>query len=123
MSDVILESICNDGLSNKICKGGRGNKATYETTHCRVPVELKEVVNRLSDEYKLTGNVPTVKRVNIFNPTPMTEPVVDTTPSECTLTKEEAIALANSILKSKKGAKAALEKLLTSLYSPPVTLD
>jgi len=123
MSDVIVESICNDALSSKISKGGRGNKATYETTHCRVPVELKELVNRLSDEYKLTGNVPTIKRVNIFNPSHRTEPLVDTTPSECTLTKDEAIALANSILKSKKGAKPTLEKLLTSLYSPPVTLD
>jgi len=123
MSDVILESICNEALSNKISRGGRGNKATYETTHCRVPVELKELVNRLSDEYKLTGNVPTVKRVNSFNPNPVTLPVVDTTPSECTLTKDEAIALANSILKSKKGAKASIEKLLTGLYSHPVTLD
>jgi len=80
MSDVILESICNDALSNKVSKGGRGKKAHYETTHVRIPVELKELVNRLSDEYKLTGNVPTIKRVNIFNPSHRTEPLVDTTP-------------------------------------------
>jgi len=79
MSDVILESICNDALSNKVSKGGRGKKAHYETTHVRIPVELKELVNRLSDEYKLTGNVPTIKRVNIFNPSHRTEPLVDTT--------------------------------------------
>jgi len=92
MTDIILESICNDALSNKISKGGRGNKAHYETTHVRIPVELKELVNRLSDEFKLTGNVPTIKRVNIFNPNHRTEPLVDTTTSEETFESLPIIA-------------------------------
>jgi len=92
MSDVILESICNDALSNKVSKGGRGKKAHYETTHVRIPVELKELVNRLSDEYKLTGNVPTIKRVNIFNPNHRTEPLVDTITSEETFESLPIIA-------------------------------
>jgi hypothetical protein len=91
-----------------VSKGGRGKKASYETTHARIPVELKEVVQKLSDDYKLTGNIPSLEPVNS---------------SEITFTKEEAIALANQILKSKKGAKYCLEKLLTGLYSPPVSLD
>jgi hypothetical protein len=79
MTNVILESIYSDGSTNKISKGGRGNKAHYETTHVRIPVELKELVNRLSDEFKLTGNVPTIKRVNSFNHDPVVAPLVDTT--------------------------------------------
>ena len=90
---------------NAINKGGRGKKATYETTHARIPVALKDLVQSLSDQYKLTGTLPSVEA------------------SEITFTKDEAIALANQILKSKKGAKHCLEKLLTGLYSLPVSLD
>ena len=92
-----------------INKGGRGKKADYETTHARIPVELKELVQSLSNDYKLTGKVPSLEPISV---------------TQHTLTKEEAIALANQLLKSKKGgAKYCLEKLLTALYSPPVTLD
>ena len=91
-----------------ISKGGYNGKAWYETTHARIPVELKELVQSLSNDYKLTGKVPSLE------PIPVSQP---------SLTKEEAIALANQLVKSKKGAKHCLEKLLTGLYSPPVTLD
>ena len=91
-----------------ISKGGYNGKAWYETTHARIPVELKELVQALSNEYKLTGKVPSLEPIPVF---------------QLTLTKEEAIALANQLVKSKKGAKHCLEKLLTTLYSPPVILD
>ena len=91
-----------------ISKGGYNGKAWYETTHARIPVELKELVQSLSNDYKLTGKVPSLE------PIPVSQP---------SLTKEEAIALANQLVKSKKGAKHCLEKLLTALYSPPVSLD
>ena len=91
-----------------ISKGGYNGKAWYETTHARIPVKLKELVQSLSNEYKLTGNVPSLEPISV---------------SQLTLTKEEAIALANQLVKSKKGAKHCLEKLLTALYSPPVILD
>lgn len=92
----------------EISKGGRGHKAIYETTHARIPVALKDLVTKLSNEYKQTGTVPSL------------EPVAN---QSSTFRKDEAIALAKEILKSKKGAKHCLEKLLTALYSPPVTLD
>ena len=91
-----------------ISKGGYNGKAWYETTHARIPVELKELVQSLSNDYKLTGKVPSLE------PIPVSQP---------SLTKEDAIALANQLVKSKKGAKHCLEKLLTALYSPPVSLD
>ena len=92
----------------KINQGGRGKKADYETTIARLPVALKELVQTIGNEYKLTGNVPSLEPIPVF---------------QLTLTKEEAIALANQLVKSKKGAKHCLEKLVTALYSPPVTLD
>ena len=91
-----------------ISKGGYNGKAWYETTHARIPVELKELVQSLSNDYKLTGKVPSLEPISV---------------SQHTLTKEETIALANQLVKSKKGAKHCLEKLLTALYSLPVTLD
>ena len=33
-------------------KGGRGITAPYQTTHCRVPIPLKEVIDKLVNEYK-----------------------------------------------------------------------
>ena len=91
-----------------ISKGGYNGKAWYETTHARIPVELKELVQSLSNDYKLTGKVPSLELMPV---------------SQLILTKVEAIALANQLVKSKKGAKHCLEKLLTTLYSPPVILD
>ena len=91
-----------------ISKGGRGKKADYETTIVRVPVELKELVQTIGNEYKLTGNIPSLEPVSV---------------SQLILTKEEAIALANQLIKSKKGgAKYCLENLLQVIYSSDISL-
>ena len=37
----------------KYVKGGRGKKAPYQTTHCRVPEPCKPVVEKLVAYYKL----------------------------------------------------------------------
>lgn len=34
-------------------KGGRGKKALYETTHSRIPENIKEIVDSISNSYKL----------------------------------------------------------------------
>ena len=53
---------------NTINKGGRYNKAFYKTTHVRIPVELKELVQSLSNDYKLTGNVPSLEPMPVSQP-------------------------------------------------------
>jgi len=40
--------------------GGRGNQAPYDTTHVRVPVPIKELVQAASRHYRKTLNVPTL---------------------------------------------------------------
>ena len=35
-----------------VTKGGRGKKAPYETTHCRIPLPLKPIVEQLANAYK-----------------------------------------------------------------------
>ena len=37
----------------KYVKGGRGKKAPYQTTHCRVPEPCKPIVEKLVAYYKL----------------------------------------------------------------------
>lgn len=93
-------------------KGGRGHEAPYETTHVRVPVPIKAKVDRLIDDYRktiLTGNQPETEKHDIGYAVSLT-------------TLGEAKAIAQQILKQKKGAKLSLEKLLTALYEGEVTL-
>jgi hypothetical protein len=35
-----------------VTKGGRGKKAPYESTHCRIPLPLKPIVEQLANAYK-----------------------------------------------------------------------
>ena len=43
--------------------GGRGNQAPYETTHVRIPVPIKELVQAASKYYRETLFLPTLKMV------------------------------------------------------------
>lgn len=81
-------------------KGGRGRKAPYETTHVRIPVPIKEVVEKLSIDYK-EGN--------------FTEPVD-------AISLEKALEEAKRILKAKKSARVSMQNLLTSIYNVDVEL-
>lgn len=83
-----------------VWKGGRGVKAPYETTHVRIPVEIKEQVEALSEAYK-SGKLQTA-----FNP----------------LSKDDSIELARQVLKRKKSAKLSMESLLTGIYGEKISL-
>jgi hypothetical protein len=86
-------------------KGGRGLKAPYESTHLRVPVPLKDEIERLIEKYResvLTGIDS------------------DNQPGLCDY--EQAVEYANSILKQKKSARQSVEKLLTAIYGRETTL-
>ena len=39
-------------MSLKSTKGGRGHIAPYETTHARIPVQIKDYVSFVSDSFK-----------------------------------------------------------------------
>jgi chromosomal replication initiation ATPase DnaA len=92
-------------------KGGRGRKAPYETTHVRIPVFLKPIVDQLSNKYReLVDADEDICKEKLL---PKAE-----------MDKEEATRLARKILRSKKGNKQAqFEKLLTSIYGEDITLD
>jgi hypothetical protein len=74
--------------------GGRGIKAPYQTTHCRIPEPIKPLVEKLSADYKATLDVPKIP-----------------------LSKIEAEKIVEELLINKRmSKKVALEKLLTAIY-------
>jgi len=81
--------------------GGRGNKAPYESTHVRVPEPIKAEVERV---------------VDLFRQGCLEEPIASIKNST------EAIAAAKGILRSKRGARECLGKLLTALYDREIKL-
>jgi hypothetical protein len=83
-----------------VWRGGRGAKAPYETTHVRIPVDIKDQVEKLSNDYKL-GIIGESK-----NPIPL----------------EDAIEAAKKILKQKKSATVSLKSLLTKIYGESISL-
>ena len=94
-------------MSN-VPKGGRGYRAPYETTHRRIPLEIKPEVEILIERYRdavLNGEdyIPTVQEAE--NP-------IKVIPSY-----EEAVSLARKILKQKQSARVSLAKLVSALYN------
>lgn len=78
-----------------INKGGRGKKADYETKVIRVPLPIVSEVETL---------------IECFRNDLLDKPFSDSR------SLDEAIAIANHILKSKKSAKESIKKLLQVLY-------
>lgn len=84
----------------RVWKGGRGVKAPYESTHVRVPIPIKEEVEKLIDQFK-SGEQKEEKKLASF---------------------EESVDVARRILSQKKSARVSMEKLLTSIYGVEVSL-
>jgi len=88
--------------------GGRGNKAPYGTTHMRVPVPIKEILEQLVEKYKQA--VVEGQEVNLeLNSTNV-------------LSLEQATEKAKQILAQKKSAKLSLKNLLTAIYGVEIEL-
>lgn len=83
-----------------VWKGGRGVKAPYESTHVRVPVPIKEEVEKLIEKFK-SGDKEEEKQLPSL---------------------EESVEIARVILNQKKSARVSVEKLLTGIYGVEVSL-
>lgn len=81
-------------------KGGRGLRASYETTHVRVPLPIKEIIEKIANQYRDTEEVPNLDFLN----------------------SGEIIELARKILRHKKSARISLEKFLKSIYKQDIKL-
>lgn len=87
--------------------GGRGKKAPYETTHIRVPVEIKAEIEMLIEIYRqevLSGDGK-----NDLDSS-------ESEPKSSQVNHIEASVIAKGILAHKRSARESLGKLLTAIY-------
>lgn len=95
------------GFIMNICKGGRGKVAPYETTHVRVPIPVKSIVDKIVADYRESGIIPNIdKPVNWFNQ------VAKTTPKP----KEQILSQLDEIRKTKKIGKDTINQILELIY-------
>jgi hypothetical protein len=123
--------------------GGRGKKAPYETTHVRIPVDLKSQVEELVENYRNSGlavaeknSDNTINNLSINyhelvkimiekfkdNDLFISENLNKKCSSNLCLNIEQSIELANSLLLSSRTKKAVAENLLTAIYQVEVKL-
>jgi len=123
--------------------GGRGKKAPYETTHVRIPVDLKPQVELLVEEFRDNGCVvkdnavensltssddfiqkmiQEFKNNDMFIIQESNEISHDTLMNELNLKLEESIKLANELLVTRATKKEVVNKLLTALFGIEVKL-
>lgn len=88
-----------------ILKGGRGQKAPWETTHVRCPVPIRDEIQSQINQWK-------AKRIG-GDSTYEEKPLADL---------DSVINLAEKVLNQKKSARVSIEKLLTEIYGQEVKL-
>jgi hypothetical protein len=123
--------------------GGRGKRAPYETTHVRIPVDLKPQVELLIEEFRNNGftidnqitNNPSInssefikqmieefKNNNMLIIQETNDISDDKIMSYLNLKLEDSIKLANEILATRATKKELVNKLLTALFGIEVKL-
>ena len=123
--------------------GGRGKKAPYETTHVRIPVDLKPQVELLIEEFRNNGFTIDNQIVNnsSINSSEFIKQMIeefknnnmliiqetndisdDKIMSYLNLKLEESVKLANEILATRATKKELVNKLLTALFGIEVNL-
>ena len=123
--------------------GGRGNKAPYETTHVRIPVDLKPQIELLVQEFRDNGCVvkdnavknsstnsddfmhkmiQEFKNNNLLIIQESNEISHDTLMNELNLKLEDSIKFANELLATRATKKEVVNKLLTTLFGIEVKL-
>lgn len=86
--------------------GGRGHTAPYETTHVRVPVPIKDKVEKLIEDYRksvIDGKEVEVSPKLLFDDF------------------QEPLEIARKIVRRKLSARHSLARLLSELYGVKVT--
>jgi hypothetical protein len=123
--------------------GGRGKKAPYETTHVRVPVDLKPQIEEIIDSYRNGDTIDISKYLNddddkfdrlmdrLANYLYKREAVVmlkdDGTSDQSILDAqhdqiEESIKLAKRLIETRITKKELATRLLTAIYNIDVIL-
>ena len=85
--------------------GGRGKVAPYETSHVRVPLPVKDKVNKIIEDYRLS----IIDGIN--------------TQDTVLITFSESKSLAKKLLRAKRSKLETIAKLLTSIYGIEISKD
>jgi len=96
--------------------GGRGKKATYETTHVRVPLPVKDEVMRVIEAFRGKEDSSTINPLTALHENSLTGNGIKL------LTSLEAIEIAKNLLSQKKSARISMEKLISAIYGETVKL-
>jgi regulatory protein YycI of two-component signal transduction system YycFG len=121
--------------------GGRGKKAPYETTHVRIPVDLKSQVEKLVEDYRNSGLIILDDNDNKF---PLNQSInyrefVDCMIQEfkqnglylgqnekiigqstSLLSEDDAYKSANNFMKSKRTKRVIVADLLSCIYGTSI---
>lgn len=90
-------------------KGGRGKVAPYQTVTVRIPLPIKDCVDKLSDDYRESQIIPIIHAINKIE--------------SSTIPLEEAILKAQEILDDKKASKkVSFQRLLKAIYGQSINL-
>jgi len=123
--------------------GGRGKKAPYETTHVRIPIDLKPHVELLIEEFRnngfaidnqITNNssinssefikqmIKEFKNNDLIIVQESSKISQDVVTDSLNLKLEESIKLANQLLATRATKKDVASKLLTALFGIEIKL-
>lgn len=123
--------------------GGRGKKAPYETTHVRIPIDLKSQVEKLVEKFRDNGcttdnenhqnlsinsddfiqkMIQEFEKNNLFIIQESKEISQDILMNALNLNLEQSIEFANNLLATRATKKEVVGKLLTSLFGVEVKL-
>lgn len=124
-------------------KGGRGKKAPYQTTHYRIPEPLKDCIVSIAEKWKLSvvagdlGSfsvecgphkwITNPEDLEVYptasHPLPIIEAIEDIEMPRAKISKDEAVAMAQAMIKAKKPAKnQAMAELLSAIYGEKIEL-
>lgn len=91
-------------------KGGRGKVAPYATITVRIPLPIKPIVDKLSDDYRESSLIPIIAAIKEKESKPI--------PLKDAIIKAQEI-----IYKGKKGSKVSIERLLEDIYGEKVQIN
>lgn len=121
--------------------GGRGKKAPYETTHVRIPVDLKSQIEKLIEEYRQNGCVvsenidPEISNNNSIDYQEFLDSMIERLKAEglpfsasekrryaLTLTKNEddSYRSARNFIQSSRTKKDVAAKILSVIYGTSI---
>lgn len=110
--------------------GGRGKKAPYETTHVRIPVNIKDRVEKLKEQF-VSGQLDFVdeltaennKLANEYRKLLTGNSQNDNSSNNSLTSLDTVLNLAKDILKQKRSARESIAKLLTAMYNQKISSD